>query len=213
MSKSNSSRASVLLVIICTLLITPLAKAAPQIVGFGPDVIYVGEHRTYRFHVNASGSHLSYQWWHQEPDAAQGHPIPVEEGFGSDRRQLVVTEAQLTRDYNGQYWCVVTSTVTGESVQSPKGEVFVVGPPTITEHPQSQTVPAGSSVTFSVAADVHGPVAQKFQWFFNEHAMPGKTRSTLELNGVTSRKAGIYECRVKTIGGMTMSGGAILTVQ
>ena len=137
----------------------------------------------------------------------------MEEGFGSDRPRLVVTEAQLTRDYNGKYWCVVTSEVTGESMQSPKGEVFVVGPPTITQHPESQTVPAGSSVTFSVAADVHGPVVQKFQWFFNEHAMSGKTRSTLELKSVTSRKAGIYSCLVKTIGGMTMSGGAVLTVQ
>ena len=163
--------------------------------------------------VSNESNHLAYQWWHQEPDSATGHPIPVEEGFGSDRPRLVVTEAQLTRDYNGKYWCVVTSEVTGESVQSPKGEVFVVGPPTITQHPESQTVPAGSSVTFSVAADVHGPVVQKFQWFFNEHAMSGKTRSTLELKSVTSRKAGIYSCLVKTIGGMTMSGGAVLTVQ
>jgi hypothetical protein len=213
MGKSNGSRTWVSVVVFCTLSVIPLARAAPQIIGFGPDVIYVGEHKTYRFHVSASGTHLAYQWWHQEPDAAQGHPIPVEEGFGSDRRRLVVTEAQLTRDYNGKYWCVVTSTLTGESVQSPKGEVFVVGPPTITQHPQSQTVPAGSTVIFSVTADAHAPVAPKFQWFFNEHAMTGKTRATLELNGVTARKAGIYECRVKTIGGMTMSGGAVLTVQ
>ena len=213
MGKSNSSRTLVSLIIFCTVLAIHPAKAAPQILGFGPDVIYVGEHKTYRFHVNASGTHLVYQWWHQEPDSATGHPIPVEEGFGSDRRQLVVTEAQLTRDYNGKYWCVVTSEVTGESVESPKGEVFVIGPPTIVQHPENQTVAAGSSVTFSVTADPHGPVAQKFQWFFNEHAMQGKTRPTLELNGVSTRKAGLYSCRVKSIGGMTMSGGAILTVQ
>jgi hypothetical protein len=213
MGKSNSSLAWVSLMVICTLSAIPVAKAAPQIVGFGPDVIYVGEHKTYRCHVSASGAHLTYQWWHQEPDAAQGHPIPVEEGFGSDRRQLVVTEAQLTRDYNGKYWCVVTSTLTGESVQSPKGEVFVIGPPAIIQHPQNQTVTEGSDVSFSVIADPHGPVAQKFQWFFNERALPGKTRPTLELNGVTARKAGIYSCRVKTIGGITMSGGAVLTVQ
>jgi hypothetical protein len=213
MGNSNVSRTLGSLIIFCTVAVIYPAKAAPQIVSFGPDVIYVGEHKTYRFHVTASGGNLAYQWWHQEPDSPTGHPIPVEEGFGSDRRRLVVTEAQLTRDYNGKYWCVVTSKVTGESVQSPKGDVFVVGPPTIIQHPQSQTVPAGSSVTFSVAADGHGPVSQKFQWFFNEHAMQGKTHSTLELNGVTSRKAGIYSCRVKTIGGLTMSGGAVLTVQ
>ncbi len=213
MGKSNVSQRLVSLIVSFMAAATPLAKAAPQIVNFGPEVIYVGEHKTYRFHVSASGTQLAYQWWHQEPDSATGHPIPVEEGFGSDRRRLVVTEAQLTRDYNGQYWCVVTSRLTGESVQSPKGEVFVVGPPTITQHPQNQTVTAGSSVTFSVEADPHGPVAQKFQWFFNEHAMAGKTRPTLELNAVTSRKSGIYACRVKTIGGTTMSGGAVLTVQ
>src|ERR1041384_5514189 len=106
-------------------------QAAPRVIAFGPAVRYVGVHRTYSLHVVASGSHLAYQWWHQEPDSPQGHAIPIEEGIGSNRPQLVVPNAQATRDYNGWYWCVVSNKVTGATATSPQGQVFVVEPPTI----------------------------------------------------------------------------------
>lgn len=213
MAKSKFPGAWIGLFIIFALGALPTSAAAPRITGFGPQVIYVGVHGTYRFRVSASGTKLAYQWWHKEPDSAQGHPIPVEEGFGSDRRRLLVKDAQLTRDYDGTYWCVVTSRITGESVQSPIGEVFVIGPPTVTEDPQNQTVQAGASVTFSVQSDPHGPVTQKYQWYFNERPLAGKTRSTLEIPVATLHKAGLYACRVKTIGGTSMSAGASLIVQ
>ena len=210
MGESKVRSAWIGLIILC--MATLSANAAIRITGIRPQTNYVGVHKTYRFRVNASGTKLAFQWWHQEPDSAVGHPIPVEEGFGSNRRLLVVTDAQLTRDYNGWYWCVVTSKVTSESVRSPDGEVFVIGPPVVIEHPQSQTVPVGSPVTFAVQSDPLGPVAQKYQWFFNERPLSGKTRSTLEIPVATSRKAGLYACRVRTIGGDTMSDGANLTV-
>lgn len=187
--------------------------ATPRIVGFGPDVRYVGLHGTYRFHVSATGGHLAYQWWHQEPDSATGHPIPVEEGFGSDRRHLVVTTAQATRDYNGWYWCIVSNKLTGETAESPRGEVFVIEPPTITQSPQSQSVPVGSSVSFSIVADAHGPVATKYRWYLNGKPMLRANHSTLEISSATARRSGLYTCRVRTMGGITMSGGAFLTVQ
>lgn len=186
---------------------------APRIIAFSPDVKYVAVHGRYSFHVTAIGTHRAYQWWHQEPDAAQGHPIPVEEGFGSNRRRLVVAPAQATRDYNGWYWCVVSNTLTGESTESPRGQVFVIEAPAVTQDPESQTVSVGGSVSFSIVADPHGPVPTKYRWYLNGHPIVHANQSTLEIPSVTARRAGFYTCRVRTLGGTTMSDGAILTVQ
>jgi hypothetical protein len=188
-------------------------QAAPRILAFGPAVRYVGLHRTYSLHVVAYGGQLAYQWWHQEPDSPQGHAIPVEEGIGSDRPRLVVPNAQATRDYNGWYWCVVSNKVTGETATSPQGQVFVIEPPTIIQNPQSQSVPARSRVSFTVEADPHGPVQQRYQWFFNDKPVPGAISKTFVLLSAGPRRQGLYSCRVKTIGGATLSAGAVLTVQ
>jgi hypothetical protein len=189
------------------------AADPPRIVSFGPEVKYVAVHGTYSFHVTARGRHRAYQWYHQEPDASQGHPIPVQEGFGSDRRRLKVTDTQATRDYNGWYWCVVTDTSTGETAESPRGQVFVVLPPTVTQPPHNQTIAAGETVTFSIEADSHAPVATKYRWYFNGRPMVHATQPTLTISSATARRAGTYSCRVRTLGGITMSPEALLTVQ
>ena len=188
-------------------------NAAPQIVGFGPSVRYVGVHGTYSFHVTAYGGHLVYQWWNQEIDADDGHPIPPSFGPSVNSPRLVVTDAQNTRDYNGWYWCVVSNKVTGATAVSPRGQVFVIDPPTIVQNPLSQSVPARSRVSFSVEADPHGPVRQKYQWHFNGQPMPGAVYKTLVIVSAGPRRQGAYSCRVTTIGGSTMTGGAVLMVQ
>jgi len=188
-------------------------NAAPQIVGFGPAVRYVPVHGTYSFRVTAYGGHLAYQWWNQEIDAADGHAIPPSFGPSVNSPRLVVTDAQNTRDYNGWYWCVVSNTVTGATAVSPKGQVVVIDAPTIIQNPISQSVPARSRVSFSVEADPHGPVRQKYQWYFNGAPIAGAVYRTLVLLSAGPRRQGLYSCRVTTIGGSTMSGGAMLTVQ
>jgi hypothetical protein len=185
----------------------------PVIANFGPQQIYVGQHKTYRMHVRAYGRALSYHWWHQEPDASQGHAIPYGEGFAPDRPTLAVPDAAPNRDYNGSYWCVITNQRTGETTTSPRAVVTVVAVPRIRRHPSSQTVPAGGSATFTVQADPGAPVAMKFQWYRDGHPIPNARRDTLTLNHVSPSKSGsYYSCKVTTIGGSTQSGGGLLTV-
>ncbi len=187
--------------------------AAPQILGFGPAVRYVGVHGTYGFHVFAYGNRLRYQWWNQEIDAPAGHAIPSDLPFGVNTPQLRVTDAQNTRDYNGWYWCVVTDGITGESAVSPRGQCVVVDVPRIVQQPESQTVGLGNPVTFTVVADAGAPVPVKYQWFFNTRPIYGANQSSFTIPRAGAKRQGIYVCRVKTIGGIKLSEIAVLTVQ
>src|SRR5829696_9114034 len=157
-----------------------ITHAAPQVLGFGPPIRYVGIHGTYSFHVVAAGRGLRYHWWTQEIDADDGHAIPAELGCGVLTPRLRVTDAQDTRDYNGFYWCEVTD-VTGQSVFTPQAQCVVVAPPTFTQQPASQTVPMGSPASLTVAVNAHGPVPVKYQWFFNSRPIVGATRATLSF--------------------------------
>ena len=81
------------------------------------------------------------------------------------------------------------------------------------DEPASQSVPAKSRVSFSVEADPHGPVPQRYQWYFNDEPIAGAINQTLVLISAGPHRQGLYSCRVKTMGGATMSAGAVLTVQ
>jgi hypothetical protein len=184
----------------------------PTIAYYGPQQIYVGEHQTYTIRCRASGGALAYRWWHQEPDAAQGHAIPYGEGFDVDRPKLSVPDAAPNRDYNGAYWCVVTNMRTGEIATSPRTQVTVVRPPRITRHPSEQRKHVGESATFTVQADPGAPVPVKYQWYHDEKKLAGAKEQTLNISNVTEKKAGYYFCRVTTVGGSTDSGGAPLVI-
>ena len=212
MEKRIGFRSAAGLLVSCIILVAWPTKAAPHMVGFGPLVRYVAVHGTYSFQVTATGGHLTYQWWNQEIDAPDGHPIPPSLPFGVNHRRLVVTDAQATRDYNGFYWCVVSNALTGETAESPHGEVFVIEPPTVTQPPESQSVPAGSTVSFTIVADPHGPVPTKYRWYFNGRPVLRAIHPTLVISSATARRAGLYSCRVRTLGGITMSDEALLTV-
>ena len=188
------------------------ASAAPQIVSFGPSVRYVGVHGTYAFRVIAYGNRLRYQWWNQEIDAPAGHAIPSELPFGVNTPRLRVTDAQNTRDYNGWYWCVVTDAATGQSAVSPRGQCVVVDVPRIVQQPRGQSVPSGQPVSFTIGADAGAPVPIQYQWFFNERPIYGRKSPTLTFASASTRRQGVYKCRVKTIGGTNFSESVRLTV-
>jgi len=63
-------------------------------------------------------------------------------------------------------------------------------PPTILTQPQSQTVPAGSNVTFNVVAIGEKPLT--YQWQLNGTNIPTATSPSLTLTSVQSRDAGTY---------------------
>ena len=83
-------------------------------------------------------------------------------------------------------------------------------PPAITLHPQSQTVNAGSNVTFAVAAI--GSLPLSWQWFLNDAPIVNATNALLALTNVTAANAGNYFAIVSNPFGSATSAVAILNV-
>ena len=82
--------------------------------------------------------------------------------------------------------------------------------PTITTQPQSQTVTAGSSVTFSVVAT--GTPAPTFQWAKGGTALTGATGSAYTISSTTTADAGNYTVTASNSSGSVVSAAATLTV-
>jgi len=83
-------------------------------------------------------------------------------------------------------------------------------PPVITAEPESQTVTAGSTVTFFITHTGSWPFT--YQWFFDGVALPQATSSSLILTNVHSTNAGSYSVRVSNSAGSVLSRSAVLTV-
>ncbi len=81
--------------------------------------------------------------------------------------------------------------------------------PAITEHPQSQSVPPGTQVVFSVEATGTGI---GFQWRKNGVPLPDQTGTSLSLNAVTAADMGDYDVVVSSPTDTLISQSAILTV-
>uniref|UniRef100_UPI00404927F7 immunoglobulin domain-containing protein n=2 Tax=Cephaloticoccus sp. TaxID=1985742 RepID=UPI00404927F7 len=82
--------------------------------------------------------------------------------------------------------------------------------PVITTQPQSQTVPTGSNVQFTVVAQ--GTPAPAYQWYFNGTAINSATTSTLTMTNAQSSNAGSYTVTVTNSLGTVTSSAATLTV-
>lgn len=88
--------------------------------------------------------------------------------------------------------------------------------PTITSQPANQTVTAGSTATFTVAAT--SPTTLRYQWqkdgvkLVNGGNVSGATSSTLTLTSVSSADAAFYRCIVLNDSSYTVSSTAGLTV-
>jgi sugar lactone lactonase YvrE len=87
---------------------------------------------------------------------------------------------------------------------------IVVALPQITTQPQSQTVTAGTSVSFSVTAS--GSPAPTYQWYNTGVMVGGATSATLTLNNVQAINAGSYYVVVTNVAGSATSNQATLTV-
>ena len=83
-------------------------------------------------------------------------------------------------------------------------------PPTITAQPQSQSVPPGANVTFSVQAT--GSPSPAYQWTKNGANILGATAGTLVLPSVQAADAGSYAVVVANTAGAITSDPAVLSV-
>jgi len=81
--------------------------------------------------------------------------------------------------------------------------------PQITSQPTNLVAMAGQNVSFSVKATGTGPLL--YQWQFNSKILPSATNAVLQLNGVTTNQAGLYNVTVlNTVG--TTNTAAVLTI-
>lgn len=102
------------------------------------------------------------------------------------------------------------------TVMSGNFSPFIGGPAGIVSQPQSQTVPQGSSATFSVGADGLSPL--HYQWYFNgvnqlsSASNPTATNATLVLTNLQLNQSGSYSVVVTNSIGSVTSSPAILSV-
>ncbi len=87
-----------------------------------------------------------------------------------------------------------------------------MGPPRITDQPQSILVNPGSNVTFRVSAV--GSPALKYQWYHNSAMIIGGTNPTYSVIALLSPAGvgGIYQVQVSNALGATRSSEAMLTI-
>ncbi len=83
-------------------------------------------------------------------------------------------------------------------------------PPSITQHPQSQTVPPGGAVTFTVVA--YGTEPMSYQWQKDTEDITGATDASYTINPVAWGDAGNYRCVVDNDFGTATSDEVVLTV-
>ena len=88
--------------------------------------------------------------------------------------------------------------------------LYEINTPVIGTQPQSQTVDAGTPVTFSVAAVSAKPLT--YQWQFNGVNIPQATNLSYTISSVAPNQAGQYKVIVKNSDGNTPSAPATLTV-
>jgi endonuclease/exonuclease/phosphatase family metal-dependent hydrolase len=87
---------------------------------------------------------------------------------------------------------------------------YVTNPPSIALDPQSQTVPQGSDVTFTVTADGTPPLA--YQWRFNSAVIAGATASAWTRSNVQPADMGSYSVVVSNAAGTATSSNATLSL-
>lgn|GEM_PF-932053 len=83
-------------------------------------------------------------------------------------------------------------------------------PPAITAQPQSQTVPVGTNVTFTVIAVGAAPLS--YQWRFGGTNLTGATGTSLTLTNVQSTNVGNYSVVITNAGGSVTSSNALLSI-
>jgi alpha-tubulin suppressor-like RCC1 family protein len=89
-------------------------------------------------------------------------------------------------------------------------QTFTLAAPSITNGPSSQTVTAGGTTLFTVAAD--GTPALFYQWRFQGSNIVSATNNSLTLTNVQATQEGSYSVVVSNAFGVTISTNVTLTV-
>jgi plastocyanin len=148
--------------------------------------------------------------------AASGTPAPTyqwrKDGVNiSGATSASYTISSVATGNAGTYTVVATNSA-GSAISN--GAMLTVNSnpsaPVFTVQPASQTVPAGTSVTFSVTAS--GSPTPTYQWRKNGAKISGATSSSYTIANVTTGSAGTYTVVATNSVGSTTSSKAVLTV-
>ncbi len=154
---------------------------------------YVGQF----FFADFCGNFIRYI----DPNTAP--PIPASTSFATNVSGPV--DLQVASD--GSLWYLARNTGSVGRVQYPAGQV----PPTISQHPQSQSVVVGQTATFTVAAT--GATPFSYQWQRNTVDIAGANAASYTTPPVTLADNGAqYRCIVTNAFGNATSNSATLTV-
>jgi len=123
-----------------------------------------------------------------------------------------VDATALARTADGHVLVGATTVFVDTTVRRSVARLFgdVPPPPFITQQPVTQTVEAGTNVTFSIIATGAPPIL--YQWRKNNVNIKGATNSTLSLPGVDSTDTANYVAVLSNPGGSVTSAVARLIV-
>ena len=174
---------------------TPIGLLAPTITTpLSMPAVIAGSSAT--FAVVASGTAtLSYQW------QKDGAPI-------SGAATATYGISSVTPSNAGTYSVVVSNWI--GSTTSTAALLAVTVPPSLTTQPSAQSVTAGNSATFTVAATGSSPLT--YQWRKDGTAIPGATATTFTVASVTAANVGSYSVIVSNSVSSLTSTAAALTL-
>lgn len=120
----------------------------------------------------------------------------------------ISTPVDLQVSSDGSLWYLFRGGSVGVGrIQFPAGQIA----PTITQHPQSQTIASGQSVTFNCNAS--GPTPINFQWQRNNADIPGATGTSYMIGAVAPADHNAqFRCVATNAFGSAPSNNATLTV-
>ncbi len=171
-------------------------RLAPVIIA-QPQAVTVLQGGTAAFSARASGSYpRAYQW------QFNGESLAGATG-------LSLTQANAQAADAGDYAIVVSNSVT--TVTSLVARLTVNVPPTITAHPQSQSLIRGQDAAFAVMTS--GTLPMAYEWRFNNAGIPGATNRTYLKAGAQPSDAGDYSVLVSNVAGTALSSNATLAVR
>lgn len=175
-----------------------VTKLEPPAIGTAPHSQIVSPGSPATFSVTAVGPQLQYLW------LFNGNPIA-----GATSSSLTIPNAQAINI--GNYSVVVANPAGSIASAVVTLGVGNIGP-TITTAPQNQTVSAGGTAIFGVAAT--GTVALHYQWYANTNSLiSGATNATLTLLNVSTNDNGKkYRVIVSNNYGSATSSDGVLTV-
>ncbi|HEX4263383.1 MAG TPA: Ig-like domain-containing protein, partial [Verrucomicrobiae bacterium] len=150
---------------------------------------------TANFSVNATGTGLSYQWYHG------AGPLS-----GKTNSTLSLLNVSAPADL-GSY-SVVVSGVCGLPVTN-SATLLINSNTIVATPPKDVTVCPGMTANFTVSAI---GTDFTFQWYNSAGPLSGQTSSTLSLTNVSAANAGIYRVVVSGICGVPITNSATLAV-